>query len=97
MWAFVMLTTSIGLRAGRSENRFGHFVFGQTGIVRVGLGSTGCGESNALVEGYGGVIGIGDHKAESVGRREASPGFDCVDEELAGAGSAVGGGNPHGD
>lgn len=83
-------------KAGSLEDGFGHLVFEDSGIVRVGFGAAGPDEAEALVEGDGCEVAAGDHELEGVGPAGAGPGFDCIDEETAGAGAAVVGCDPHG-
>lgn len=92
-----MLTEVDRREGGKSKDRFGHLVFDQSGVVGVWFGSAGCGEPEALVEGYGCEIVVGDHEPKCVGGAEASPGFDRVNEELAGACATVARRNPHRD
>jgi hypothetical protein len=79
-----------------SAERFGHLVFDEGGVVWVRFRAAGWGEAEALIEADGCEVGVGDHELEGVGSTAAGPGFDCVDEETAGAGAALVGSDPHG-
>ena len=56
----------------------GHFVFDDGWVVWVGLGASGVGEAEALVEMDGGLVGAGDHEEQELDLAALGPAENFV-------------------